>query len=98
MRDFYLHATHQVANSLHAGSPVKAEAVLRTIQRKQFSHSAAHAVVVSARPNSRREQALASLTTTVRLVDVQCVVLFQSSLLCCLCVYYTAFWTTMSTG
>ena len=86
MWDFNLHTTHQVAHSLHTGSPVKAPTLAGRIQVKHVCHSAAHAVVVSASPNSCREQALASLSPLVCLVDIQSCFIARSSV--CKCILY----------
>ena len=64
---------HQVAHCLCAGSPVKAPALAGRIQVKQFCHSATHSIVVLGRPNGSAEQSLACLSTTICLVDVECI-------------------------
>ena len=82
----YLHvlARHQVAHSLHCGAVLHTELATGVVMQMQLFNFSLHACLISARPHCGTVQPLASLATTVRLVDVHGVIL-HINLLLCLC-------------
>ena len=85
MWDLDVLARHQVLYSLHCREVFKSPALGCRVQVVEFVALASHGVCIAVGPNCSREQAFAGLATGISLVYVHGVVLFQSSLLCCLC-------------
>ena len=77
MWDLYVLTRHQVAHSLHCGHTLKAPALGGRVQIVEFVALALDAFSIPVSPHRGREQALTSLATTVRLVDVHGVVLLS---------------------